>query len=112
MKRTERHHLKENELAHLASSARDVVGARKNVIMPAVLVIAVIAVAAAGYFTWRGRVEGRADKLLAEALLVGEARISPPAATGQPLSGLSFTTVRERDEAALNKFKIVADQYP
>ncbi len=112
MKRTERHHLKENELAHLAGAAREVVGARKSLILPALIAIAVVAVAAIGYFAWRGRVEGRAHTLLAEALIVEEARIGPPVAAGQPASGLSFNTVREKNQTALTKFKIVADQYP
>jgi predicted negative regulator of RcsB-dependent stress response len=112
MKRTERHHLKENELAHLAGAARDVVGAQKNLILPVVIAVLVLAVAVGGYFAWRGRVEARAHSLLAEALIVEEARIGPPAATGQPTSGLSFNTVREKNQTALTKFKVVADQYP
>jgi TolA-binding protein len=112
MKRTERHHLKENELVQLAANAREVVEARKSLIVPAAIVVAVIAVLAIGYFAWRARVEARAHTLLAEALVVGEGRIGPPAATGQPSTGLSFNTVRERNQAELTKFKIVADQYP
>jgi TolA-binding protein len=112
MKRTERHHLKENELAHLAGSARDAVDARKGLIVPIAIAVVVIAVAAIGYVAWKGRVEGRAHTLLAEAMIVEDARIGPPAATGQPSSGLSFNTVREKNQAALTKFKTVADQYP
>jgi TolA-binding protein len=112
MKRTERHHLKENELAHLAGAARDAVESRKNLLLPALIAIVVVAAGAIGYFAWRGRVEGRAHTLLAEALIVGDARIGPPAATGQPSTGLSFNTVREKNQAALTKFKVVADQYP
>jgi predicted negative regulator of RcsB-dependent stress response len=112
MKRTERHHLKENELAHLAISARDAVGARKNMILPLVIGLVLVAVAVIGYFLWRGRVEARAHTLLAEALIVEEARIGPPPAPGQPATGMSFTTEREKHQAALTKFKIVADEYP
>jgi TolA-binding protein len=112
MKRTERHHLKENELVQLATNAREAVEARKNLIVPVTIAVVVIAVLAGGYLAWRARVEGRAHTLLAEALVVGEARIGPPAATGQPLTGLSFNTVREKHQAELTKFKIVADEYP
>lgn len=112
MKRTERHHLKENELVHLAANAREAVEAQKRLIVPAVIAVVVVAVLALGYFAWRARVEGRAHTLLAEALVVGEGRIGPPAATGQPSTGLSFNTVRERNQTELTKFKIVADEYP
>src|SRR5688572_20131496 len=112
MKRTERHHLKENELAHFAVTAREAIDERKSLIAPIAIVVVVIAVAAIGYVAWRDRVEGRADTALAEALLIGEARVGPPPATGQPSTGLSFATEREKDQAALTKFKTVADQYP
>jgi TolA-binding protein len=112
MKRTERHHLKENELAQLAGSAADLVGARKNLIVPGVVALVVVALLAGGYLAWRSSIEGRAHALLADALLVDDARIGPPAATGQPSSGLSFGSVREKNQTALTKFKIAADQYP
>ena len=50
MKRTERHHLKENELAHLAASARDAVGehgAQYGKIAIAVIVVLAVVL---GYF--------------------------------------------------------------
>ena len=66
-----------------------------------------------GYFWWTGRVAGRAHTLLADALAVDEARVGPPPAAGSPApSGLSFETARARNQAALTKFKIVADEYP
>jgi predicted negative regulator of RcsB-dependent stress response len=112
MKRTERHHLKENELAHLAASARHAVTARKSQIVPITIGLVLLAAAALGYFIWRDRVEGRAQTLLAEAMNVADARVGPPPATGQPSGGLSFATQREKNQAALTKFKIVADEYP
>jgi predicted negative regulator of RcsB-dependent stress response len=112
MKRTERHHLKENALAHLAVSARDAVSARKSVIVPLTIALVLLVAAVAGYLAWRARVDGRADTLLAEALIVEEARVGPPPAPGQPATGMSFATEREKHQAALTKFKIVADQYP
>jgi TolA-binding protein len=112
MKRIERQHLKENELAQLAASARAIIEERKRQIVPALIVAAVIAAAVIGYVSWRNRVDARAHAMLAEAMIVDEARIGPPAATGQPSSSLSFTTERERNQAALTKFKAVADEFP
>jgi TolA-binding protein len=74
--------------------------------------VVVLIVAAAGYIGWRGNVQGRAGTLLAEALAVEEARVGPPSAPGSPSTGLSFITEREKHQAALTKFKVVADQYP
>ena len=52
-----------------------------------------------------------AQKLLADAMVIQEARIGPPAAaTGG--TGLTFPTERERAQAALTKFKAAADAYP
>lgn len=112
MKRAERHHLKENELAHLAVNAREVVGARRNQILGVTVAIVVVLAAAIGYFAWRNRVQARAGTLLAEAMMVDEARVGPPAAPGTPEAGQSFPTDREKQQASLTKFKQVADQYP
>jgi TolA-binding protein len=112
MKRTERHHLKENELAALALSARDAVATRRREALALAILLVVVAAALVGYFGWRARVEGQAGALLAEAAAVEAARVGPPAAPGTPAAGLSFTTEREKHEAALAKYKAVADQYP
>jgi tetratricopeptide (TPR) repeat protein len=112
MKRTERRHLKENELAHLAVRARDVVAERRSQMTIAVAAVLVVAAVVIGYFVWRGRVQSRAHSLLAEAQLVELARVGPPGAPGTPTVGLSFPTEREKNETALARFKAVADQYP
>lgn len=112
MKKTQRQHLKENELAIMAASARETYQERKSQIIPVVIVLVVIAAAAIGYVVWRNRVEGRAHTLLAQAMVVAEARVGPPPAPGQPSTGLSFPTEREKHQAALTKFKSVADEYP
>jgi TolA-binding protein len=113
MKRTERHHLKDNELARAAAAARQVVEERRSQMTLMGVAIAVVASAVVGYFWWTGHVSARAHVLLADAMAVDEARIGPPPAAGSPApSGLSFETARARNQAALTKFKIVADEYP
>jgi len=112
MKRTERHHLKENELRTFARHAAETVEARgRETTMILVAVVVVIAVAL-GYFAWRERLQGKAHALLADAMTVAEARIGPPPAPGTPAGGLYFPTERERSQAALTKFKIAGDAYP
>jgi len=114
MKRTERHHLKENELEKFARMAREAVETRRRETTAAVAVLAVIGVAAIGYWAWHERVQARAHALLASAVAVQETRVGPPAAPG--LSGgtpsPSFATERDRSLAALAKFKAAADGYP
>jgi TolA-binding protein len=112
MKRTERHHLKENELENLARRAREGYEGRRSEMTTILTAIAVVVVAAIGYFAWRENVQGKAHALLAEATAVLDARIGPPPAPGQPEQGLRFATERERAQAALTKLKIAADAYP
>ena len=112
MKRTERRHLKENELAHLAQRARDAFEQNRGQLGPTIVAVVVVLAGALGYVAWRQSVQSRAHTLLAEALAVEGARVGPPAAPGAPSTGLSFVTEREKYQAALTKFKLVADQYP
>src|SRR4051812_48535222 len=106
MKRTERHHLKENELEKYARLARETVETRRRETMGVLLVLAVIGVVAIGYWAWRETVQTRAHALLASALAVQEARVGPPVAPDTRAgSTLSFPTERERAQAALAKFK-------
>jgi TolA-binding protein len=113
MKSTERHHLRENELAQLAVGARNIVQERSKPILAIVIGVVVVLAAAGGYIGWRNRVESRAHAQLAGALAIEEARVGPPVAFGtQASSGLSFVSQREKSQAALTKYKEVADAYP
>src|SRR5947208_15074961 len=113
MKRTERHHLKDNELAHLTASARDVLESQGRGLVIAIAAVVVVIVAVGGYVSWRGRVESRAHAALASALAVEEARVGPPAAFGtQQPTGVNFVSQREKYQAVLTKYQEVADQYP
>jgi TolA-binding protein len=112
MKRTERRHLKENELQNMARQARETFEARKRETTAIVAIVAVAVVVAIGYFVWRDRVQTRAHALLAEAVTVQGARVGPPAAAGAAAGGLTFPTERERAQAALTKLKATADAYP
>jgi TolA-binding protein len=113
MKRTERRHLKENELQTFAREARQQLEERKRETTMIVAAILVVGIAVGGYFAWRDRVETHAHALLADAMIVQGARIGTPAAPGTAGAGsLSYLTERERAQAALTKFKAAADAYP
>src|SRR4030095_8178673 len=112
MKRTEGHHLKENELRTFARHAAEAVEARGRESTIVIAVVAAVIIIALGYLGWRSRVNAKADTLLAEAVTVAEAPIGPPPAPGTPAGSLYFPTERERSQAALTKFKAAADAYP
>jgi TolA-binding protein len=112
MKRTERHHLKENELDRLARQARETVGTWKRETTVAIAAIVIVGAGVLGYVAWKDRINSRAEAMLAEALAATEVRVGAPVAPGTPGAGPSFATERARSEAALVKFKAAADAYP
>jgi TolA-binding protein len=109
MKRTERRHLKQNELQRFARQAQQVVESRQREVTLTIVAVLVVAAVVGGYAVWRGRVESRAHTLLAEALTVQEARIN---ALGSPTAAGGYPTERARLQAAVAKFKAAADAYP
>jgi TolA-binding protein len=111
MKRAERQRLKQNDLGELTRQVQEVFTERKRDFAWIGVAVLVVGAAAAGYWSWNQREQGSAQKLLADAMVVQEARIGPPAAaTGA--TGLTFPTERERAQAAVAKFKAAADAYP
>jgi TolA-binding protein len=109
MKRAERHHLKENELQRLALAARHIYVDRKREASWVLVGVVAVTAIAGGYFLWSERLQSRAHALLAEAMVVQEARVSPP---GTPAAGGTYPTERARMQAAAAKFKAVGDAYP
>jgi TolA-binding protein len=114
MKRAERHHLKDNELANLAVRSRQIVEERKGQLGWVVAALLIVAVAAAGFWVWRRSVEGRAQAMLAEALVTEEATVGPPPdpAAADKAPKPAYPDAKARAQAALTKFKATADQYP
>jgi TolA-binding protein len=109
MKRAERHHLKENELQRLALTARHMYMERKRETTAVLVGVVALAAVAGGFFLWSGRLQSRAHSLLAEAIVVQDARVSPP---GTPAAAGTYPTERARMQAAAAKFKTAADAYP
>lgn len=112
MKRVERHHLKENDLVHMAASAREAIESKGSQISKIAIAVGIILVAVIGFGIWRNRVQGRAGTLLAEAMAVQDARVGAPELPGGPSAGPSYPTEKDKNQALLTKFKLVADQFP
>jgi TolA-binding protein len=121
MKRSERHHLKENELAHSLDRVREQFEGHKNQVVGVAILIAVIVVAVAGYVWYRQHIEGTSRALLASAMAIEQAQVTPPtppaaAAAGQPVPPPaplgSFASEQAKLTVALPRFMEAAETYP
>src|SRR6476620_8368085 len=117
MKSTERHKLKENELAHTMARTREMYDQRRNEITTVVIAVVAVVVLVGGYLAWSNWRDGKAQALLASALVVAEAPVytPPPPAPGSPAPVQppgTFRTDRERLEAAVPRLQAAADAYP
>jgi tetratricopeptide (TPR) repeat protein len=121
MKTTERHHLKDNELAIALGHAQSWAGENSRNLVAVVVAIVVLGGGALGFYLWRNNNDNKAGTLLAEAMVIEEARIQPPGpppgttndpnAIGGQLPG-TYPTEQAKLEAALPKFQAAADAFP
>ena len=122
MKRKQRHHLKENELAQTIVAAREALIARKRQLTSILLALLVIAAVVGGIVMWRQEDNVRAQRLLADAMVIFNARVIPatvssdtpgevPAAATIGATG-SYATQFAKLTAALPRLKAAADAYP
>ncbi len=116
MKTSQRHHLKENELARALRQASEWSSRNQRTMTMLVGGIVAVAVAVAGFFTWRSSVDSQARAALAEAMVVAEARVAPPvpgadATVAPTLPAGTYPTEKAKLEAALPKFLAAADRY-
>jgi len=121
MKRTERHHLKENELAHTIAAVREYVEPRKRQLTLTGFVLFLVAVVALGVTLVRQRTQARAYDLLAEAMVVLDAQVIPktptdPSSPTPPPAAMQGTGTYETEDAKLQaavpKLRAAADAYP
>jgi tetratricopeptide (TPR) repeat protein len=115
MKGSERHHLKDNELVNLAVRIRRFVEEQQRALAAALLAILAVAGAALGYVWWQGRTEAQAEAAIAEAVGIEESPVvapGDPGTTTESPGSPNFATDQARVEAALAKYKAVADAYP
>jgi tetratricopeptide (TPR) repeat protein len=121
MKTTERHHLKDNELAIALQQAQTWAGSNSRTLITTLGAIVIVGVAVLGYMAFRNNNDNKARALLAEAMVIEEARVMPPApptgttndptAIGGQQPG-TYPTEQAKLEAALPKFQAAADAYP
>ena len=121
MKHNERQHLKDNELAIALGQAQHWAGSNSKTLITVVAAIVVVGVAVLGFMTWRNSTDNKARAMLAEAMVIEEARVMPPAppagttndpnAIGGQLPG-TYPTEKAKLEAALPKFQAAANAYP
>ena len=121
MKTTERHHLKDNDLANALGQAQSWAGTNSSTIAVAAGAVVVVAIGVLGYMAFRNNTNNKASLMLAEAMVIEEARVMPPApptgsttdpnAIGGQLPG-TYPTEKAKLEAALPKFQAAADAYP
>jgi predicted negative regulator of RcsB-dependent stress response len=121
MKTSERHRLKENEFAQAVGQAQVWLNERRTPILATVAAIVLAAAAFLGYRAWQDRVESQAAAILAQGMVIAEARVAPPlppagttndpTAVGGQAPG-TYPTEQAKLEAALEKFKAAADSYP
>ena len=76
MKRIERKHLKEDELAHTLRVAREFVAPRQQLLKQVGLAAIVVLVIVVAYGFWRERTDSRGQKELAEAKQGSEALLA------------------------------------
>jgi tetratricopeptide (TPR) repeat protein len=122
MKRKERRHLKENDLAQTLLAARAAIEQRQSLLTGVLLAVLLGAVVIGGTVVWQQEDDARAEQLLADAMVTFNARVIPPSATpAQPgevpaaatlgATG-SYATEAAKLNAALPKLKAAADAYP
>lgn len=120
MKRQERRHLKENELAQSIAAAREYIEPRRRQLTGVLILIALVVVAIIAVVVIRQRNASRGQDLLAQAMVALNARVVPaqpgdptdvPAAATFGATG-TFATEEAKLKAALPKLKAAADAYP
>ena len=120
MKQSQRRHLKDNELAIAIAHANDWRVRHQKTITVAMFAVVIAAVAVIGFVAWRNSVDTAARAMLAEAMVIYEAGVTPPPVepTGNesPAAPVqqpgTYPTERAKLEAALPKFLAAADEYP
>jgi TolA-binding protein len=120
MKASQRHHLKENELASTVVRAREVIDRNQRTIIGVIALAVLLVVVAGGYRFYRERTNSQAAEMLSGAMTILEAPVVPPADAAPATSGTpppapppgSYPSERAKLEAALPKLVAVMDSSP
>jgi tetratricopeptide (TPR) repeat protein len=111
VKRTERHHLKQDELVHGIEQASDWFQQHRTNVVNAVLVALGAGLLLGGIYIYRTRKSEEARAQLTEALKQYHGQVGSEAG-GAPSTGPKFATVEEKYRTALDAFEKVAAEYP
>ena len=120
MKRIERKHLKEDELAHTLRVAREYAEPREAMLKKVAIGVLVLLVVGVGYGFWREWSSSRGQEELADAMVALNAEVVPagvegaeglPAAASLNATG-TFSTEADKLNVAVPKLKAAADAYP
>lgn len=122
MKHSERRHLKDNELALALGHANDWRTKHQKQVTVVAIAVVLLAAAVLGFIAWRNSVDNDARAMLAEAMVVFESPVTPPALAADPSANASpttptqppgtYPTERAKLEAALPKLMATADAHP
>jgi tetratricopeptide (TPR) repeat protein len=115
MKSTERHRLKENEVALSVARAREAFETYRKPIIAGVVALVVVILAVVGIVVWRQQVDDQSRTLLADAMAIEQAQVTPPPAPGQtppPAQPNTYPTEQAKLRAALQKYQAAADAHP
>ena len=120
MKRQQRHHLKENELAQTIAAAREYIEPRTKQIGYLITGAIAIGVVVLGVLFFQRQSNVAADAKLAEAMVALNARVVPsrdPETAALPASAQfestgTFATEEQKLKAALPKLQAAADEFP
>jgi tetratricopeptide (TPR) repeat protein len=122
MKHSERRHLKDNELAIALAHANEWRTRHQKEVTIGIVAVVLLAGAVIGFIAWRRSVDNNARARLAEAMVIYEARVTPPAPPAETAGNASpsaptqpvgtYPTEKAKLEAALPKFLAAGDAYP
>lgn len=119
MKHAEREHLKENELATVLAAANASIAQNRRQVLTIAGAILLVVAAAGGYVAWKRSADARVSGMLADAMVIYEAPVQPPAPPSDPNLKVAlvqapgtYPTEKAKLEAALPKFLAAADADP
>lgn len=121
MKTSERHQLKHNEVTDGLQQFYAEVEQHRKVVLGTLVALIAIAAAYGSYSFFSNQRASKAGAMLADALVVTEAPVAPPAAaanpdgtaaTAPPPTPGSYPSEKAKLDAALPKFLAAADAYP
>jgi TolA-binding protein len=120
MKSIERHRIKEDQFVVTLQETFGRIEQNRKQVLTLGGALVIFAIAVGGFLWWRQQTLAKASTLLADAMAVAEAPVTPPPPppgstldpnTPKPPAN-SYANERDRAEAALPKFLAAADAYP